>query len=526
MSSPIRVLHLERDADDCEHVRLLLLNAGFECEVRRIDTCEEFTRALHGQEWDLILADYGPTSFDGITALQVAREVMPATPFILIANSITEDVAIDSMKLGATDFVIKEKLERLVPAVLRALREADCRRHAAAIREALRNSESQVRLLLDSAAEAIFGADLDGNCTFCNRSCAFLLGYSLPSQLLGKNMHDVLHGPRADGPPCSLAGCRVRAAVEKTEALRLDNEVLSRRDGTTFIAEVWSQPIRRDGAVVGMVVNFMDVTERKHAQQELENRARDLARSNAELQQFAYLASHDLQEPLRMVVSYTQLLAHRYRGKIDADADQFIAFAVEGAARMQRLIEDLLAYCRVDTRAKRFAEMDCNNAADEAVNNLTAALEETHAVVTHDPLPVIIGDDSQICQAFQNLIANGIKFHGPELPRIHISAELEPGMWRFSVRDNGIGIAPDNLNRLFVIFQRLHTHDEYPGSGIGLAITKKIVERHGGRVWVESELGKGSTFYLTIPVRSGIDRARTSSDGRAVGERCSLEMSS
>ena len=234
------------------------------------------------------------------------------------------------------------------------------------------------------------------------------------------------------------------------------------------------------------------------ARQKLEESVAELGRSNADLQQFAYVASHDLQEPLRMVSSYTQLIARRYKGKLDADADEFIAFAVDGANRMQRLILDLLAYSRVNTAGRQFEPTAMETVLKAALNNLTDAVKESQAVITHDPLPAVMGDDKQLAQLFQNLLSNAVKFGGAQPPRIHISAKQTDGEWLFSVRDHGIGLDPQYVDRIFVIFQRLHTRAEYPGTGIGLAICKKIVERHGGRIWVESELGKGATFYFTL----------------------------
>ena len=234
------------------------------------------------------------------------------------------------------------------------------------------------------------------------------------------------------------------------------------------------------------------------ARQKLEESVAELGRSNADLQQFAYVASYDLQEPLRMVSSYTQLIARRYKGKLDADADEFIAFAVDGANRMQRLILDLLAYSRVNTAGRQFEPTAMETVLKAALNNLTDAVKESQAVITHDPLPAVMGDDKQLAQLFQNLLSNAVKFGGAQPPRIHISAKQTDGEWLFSVRDHGIGLDPQYADLIFVIFQRLHTRAEYPGTGIGLAICKKIVERHGGRIWVESELGKGATFYFTL----------------------------
>lgn len=200
-----------------------------------------------------------------------------------------------------------------------------------------------------------------------------------------------------------------------------------------------------------------------------------------------------------MVASFTQLLGRRYRGKLDQDADEFISFAVDGANRMQHLINDLLAYSRVGTRGKPLVPTDCNAVFKQARDNLAKALEETSTVIYQNPLPVVLGDEVQLLQVFQNLIANAIKFRGPESPQIQVTADRQGPDWVFAIRDNGIGIAPEHQERIFSIFQRLHQRSEYPGTGIGLAICKKVVERHGGRIWVESQPGKGSTFYFSIP---------------------------
>jgi light-regulated signal transduction histidine kinase (bacteriophytochrome) len=241
--------------------------------------------------------------------------------------------------------------------------------------------------------------------------------------------------------------------------------------------------------------------------------AADLARSNAELERFAYVASHDLQEPLRMIASYTQLLERRYKERLDQDAHEFIAYAVDGATRMQVLINDLLAYSRVGTRGKPFALTDCEEVLNRTLSNLKVAIEESYADVTHSPLPRVMGDPTQLTQLLQNLINNAIKFRRKdEKPRVHIGATLEKKpdaageehgpFWHFWVSDNGIGIDPKFYERIFVIFQRLHTRDQYAGTGIGLSVCKKIVERHGGKIWVESEPGKGATFHFTVPCMS------------------------
>jgi PAS domain S-box-containing protein len=246
-----------------------------------------------------------------------------------------------------------------------------------------------------------------------------------------------------------------------------------------------------------------EVVERQRAEAVLAQRSQELARSNAELEQMAYVASHDLQEPLRMVASYLQLLEQRYGGRLDADAHEFIGFAVDGAKRMQASIDDLLTYSRVGTKAKSLQRTDCAAVVETALRSLRVAIGESAAQVECGVLPVVMGDAAQLTQLFQNLIANAIKFRGGQAPRIAVRAEPEDGFWRFEVQDNGIGIAPEYFERIFVMFQRLHSRSTYPGTGIGLAICKKIVERHGGRIWVESAPQRGSVFKFTLPRVTG-----------------------
>jgi len=234
---------------------------------------------------------------------------------------------------------------------------------------------------------------------------------------------------------------------------------------------------------------------------EREHREAQLQRANADLQQFASVASHDLQEPLRMVTSYVQLLAQRYHGQFDAAAQEFMGHAVDGAQRMQRLIADLLAYTRVEAQGGEWLETDSEAVLAQVLRNLQLAVAESSAVVTHDPLPTVTAVPGQLGQVVQNLISNALKFRGPEPPHIHLSAQRQGPNWLFSVRDNGIGLDPTQAERIFQMFQRLHTRQEYPGTGIGLAICKKIVERHGGRIWVESAPGQGATFFFTLPAR-------------------------
>jgi light-regulated signal transduction histidine kinase (bacteriophytochrome) len=235
-------------------------------------------------------------------------------------------------------------------------------------------------------------------------------------------------------------------------------------------------------------------------EQRVQERTAELQRSNAELEQFAYVASHDLQEPLRKVVGYTQLLGKRYRGQLDANADEFIGYAVDAASRMQLLIQDLLTYSRVGRLQKDLAPVDCETVLTQILRTLQPLIEESNALVTHDPLPTLTADAGQFAQLFQNLIANAIKFHAEQAPQVHVTARRDDHEWVFSVRDNGIGIEPQYAERIFRMFQRLHSREAYPGTGIGLAICQKIVQRHGGHIWVKSQPGQGATFAFTIPV--------------------------
>jgi PAS domain S-box-containing protein len=274
-----------------------------------------------------------------------------------------------------------------------------------------------------------------------------------------------------------------------------------RKDGTIRTALWSSANIYRPGTetVIATIAQGQDITERLKAEEDLRKYAEHLKRSNEDLERFAYIASHDLQEPLRNVISFSQLLERRYRGQLNSDADEYIEYIVEGGKRMQALVNDLLEYSRVNTRAEPFRSTRCDEVLEKALQNLQFAIDETRAVIKSTHLPVLTVDPEQLRMVFQNLISNAIKFRRDEPPFIQISTEKIPGMWKFAVQDNGIGIDSAFFDRIFVIFQRLHTRDRYPGTGVGLAIVKKIIERHGGRIWVESEVGVGSTFYFTLP---------------------------
>ncbi|MFB0508241.1 MAG: PAS domain S-box protein [Thermodesulfobacteriota bacterium] len=274
-----------------------------------------------------------------------------------------------------------------------------------------------------------------------------------------------------------------------------------RKDGAFVWTEQQSIPIYDEaGNLVAVVGIARDITERKRTEEKLEQAPAELARSNAELEHLANVTSHEMDEPLHMVARCLNLLERRYKGKLDSHTEKVIDHALDGVKCMQRLVNDLLAYSRVSSEGKGFAPTNCEAILDCALANLKAMVEESGAVVSHDALPIVMADDSQLTQLFQNLIGNAIKFHGEEPPSVHVSAEKKENEWLFSVQDNGIGIDPEHFERIFMIFQRLHDEADYPGTGIGLSICKKIVERHGGHIWADSEPGKGSQFYFIIPV--------------------------
>ena len=363
----LRALVAEDEPADVELELRMLRETGLDATADVAQTAEEFAELVRKNSYDVILADYKLPGWTGIESVEILRREGLDIPVILVSGALGELTAVECIKQGAADYVLKDHLARLPEAVRRAMRE---------------------------------------------------------------------------------------------------------------------QKLRQD---------------HKHSQEEL-------ARSNQDLEQFAYVASHDLQEPLRMVATYTQLLAERYKGKLDSDADKYIHYAVDGALRMQKLVQDLLAFSRVGRQGMTLESTDCNTVLEASLSNLNAAIQESGAVIRHSPLPVVMADSSQLVQVFQNLIGNAIKFRGPEAPSIQVNAEATANEWIFSVTDNGIGIASEQAENVFVIFRRLHTRAEYPGNGIGLSVCKKIVERHGGRIWVKSEAGRGSTFQFTLPIKATTQR--------------------
>jgi PAS domain S-box-containing protein len=358
---------------------------------------------------------------------------------------------------------------------------------------ALEESEQRFRALAETTSDWVWEVDQNGVYTYANPKLKDLLGYE-PAEIIGKTPFDLMPADEAE-----RVGAAFREIVKSGEPFaQLENTNLH-KDGRRVVLETSGVPILDAGGnLLGYRGIDRDITERKHAERKIAETLAELSRSNAELEQFAHIASHDLQEPLRMVASFVDLLAQRYKGQLDDDADEFIEFAVDGAKRMQRMINDLLSYSRLGTRRKPLEPTDFNLVIDEVIKNLRVLISEQGAVVTHDELPTVKGDRTQLVQLVQNLLGNAIRFRGKEPPRIHVSAKKSGPERVFSVQDNGIGIDAKYRDRVFAVFQRLHNRNEYPGTGIGLAICRRIVDRHGGRIWFDSEPGKGTTFYFTL----------------------------
>jgi PAS domain S-box-containing protein len=358
----------------------------------------------------------------------------------------------------------------------------------------LRQSESRFRSLTGLSSDWYWEQDEEFRLTFLSSRFVERTGID-PAPFIGRKRWE-----EAAPNLTESDWARHRAQLERHEPFFDFEMERVGPDGNSVWLSITGEPVFEDREFRGYRGVGTDITDRKRAQSVLRAAYDELARSNAELQQFAYVASHDLQEPLRMIGSYTQLLERRYGDKLDADAHEFMDFIVDGATRMKQLIEDLLAYSRVGTRGKELRPIASQGALDRALVNLRVSIESSDAQITHDALPEVGADDTQLTQLFQNLLGNAIKFRKRDEPlRIHVGVQEADDGWRFSVADNGIGIEPQYFDRIFMVFQRLHTRDEYPGTGIGLAICKKVIDRHRGRIWVESAPGKGSTFFFTLP---------------------------
>jgi PAS domain S-box-containing protein len=367
------------------------------------------------------------------------------------------------------------------------------------ITESKRNKETveallrRSQLLLSAVGEGILGLDASGRVAFVNPASEAILGYT-GSEMIGKPSHDLIHRRHLDGTEHDVTTCPIHAVLSDGKSRQTSHDSFWRKDGAMVPVEYIATPLMSDTGIEGAVIAFRDISRRFAAESEIK-------RSNAELEQFAYAVSHDLQEPLRMVASYVQLLGRRYQGKLDKDADDFIGFAVDGAKRMQQMITDLLEYSRVQRKGNPMAPVEMDQPLKAALQNLELAITESKAEILVDStMPKVVADSAQMSRLFQNLIGNAVKYRDPQRPlTIRIAASCRDSLCTFSISDNGIGIDPQYFERIFQVFQRLHARTDYPGTGIGLAICRKIVERHGGKIWLESTPGVGSTFFFTLP---------------------------
>ncbi|HVI50705.1 MAG TPA: ATP-binding protein [Candidatus Sulfotelmatobacter sp.] len=363
------------------------------------------------------------------------------------------------------------------------------------------NAFDQLHLLLNSAGIGIFGIDGNGLCTFCNPAALSMFGLTGEGELVGRNLHGLLHYRRQDGTPYPESECPVHHSLDSGVASHgIDH--YWRPDGSGFPIEFWVTPQSLGGQVVGAVVSFADITNRKAAENALAEKTRELARSNAELEQFAYVASHDLREPLRMIASYVGLLERHLAKTLDDESREFIAFAKDGALRMDRLIRDLLEYSRIGRDRPPMQTVALGEVMIDVKANLAVPLEESGAELEIvEPLPQVTGDRGELVRLLQNLLGNALKYRSPDR-RPHVRLEARPSgeQWEISITDNGIGIPAEQRERIFGVFQRLHARDAYEGTGIGLAICRKILTHHGGRVWADDveDGSPGSVFRFTL----------------------------
>jgi PAS domain S-box-containing protein len=363
------------------------------------------------------------------------------------------------------------------------------------IERKLEKSEALFRTLTEISKVGIFMVELDGKYSFINDRGCEIIGLDA-KEILKLGTERTIHPDDSERVIEEL-----NQALKHMKHFKCEYRYHHLNGSDVWVIAIAKPNIDASGRFVNYVGTLVDINEHQKAEEKVIKTLDELNRSNKELEHFAYVVSHDLQEPLRSISNFLQLLSRRYKGKIDPKSAEYIDIAVHGANRMQTMINDLLTYSRITTHGKKFSYTDCQAVLDDTLRDLNATIEENDAIVTNDPLPTVFADNSQMKHLFQNLIVNGIKFHGEKQPKIHISVVEEDKDWLFIVQDNGIGIDSKYAESIFDVFKRLHTRKEYSGTGIGLSICRKIVNRHGGEIWIESNLGKGSKFYFTIPKR-------------------------
>ncbi|MBU4199573.1 MAG: PAS domain S-box protein [Verrucomicrobia bacterium] len=485
---PVRVFIVEDEQVVAMDIRNRLQAMGYQA-LGVAATAVEALALIDRLRPDLVLMDivlHGKPDGIALADQVLKRFAVPVVFLTAHADRATLDQAKRAEPFG---YILKPftdlKLQTTIETALYH-HDMDCR---------LKASEQRYREMVEIISDWVWEIDQHSVFTAASPRVYDILGYR-PEEIIGKTPFDLM--------PPGEAG-RVKAQFEdlmsRRESFRHLENVNLHKNGRRVVLETTGIPLfDPSGMFCGYHGVDRDITDRRQIEEQRNRLIEELQLSNQELGQFVYIASHDLQEPLRMVTSYVQLLKKRYHGRLDSDADEFIHFTVEGTARMQILIRNLLHYSRVGTQVLKKEPIDCGKLMEHVLSIVKLGIDQSGAVVAWENLPFIQGDPIQITQLFQNLVSNAIKFHSGRHPKVHISARRQQDHWVFAIRDNGIGIDAQYYERIFLIFQRLHPRGVYPGSGIGLAICKKVVERHDGRIWVESEPGKGATFYFTLPV--------------------------
>jgi len=486
MNGRPRILLVDSNPDDRALAALLLRRELPDVEVEEVGDGMTLADRLPLGGLAAVVTEYRLEWGDGLQVLETVRAVAPECPVVFFASAGSESVAARGLRQGLCAYVVKGSAGYLeLPAAVRGAIERGEEAHAT--QEVLAHLER----LTGELQLGTFAARADGTLTAANEALARILAVDRPEELVGRSLVETLSEQAVQA--------QVLAAMARGRAVRGLEAGVRRADGLGGWVRMALWPVVEPGrGLVRFEGALEDITGQRKAERELSERAAALGRSNEDLQRFAYVISHDLQEPLQLASRYAKLLAGNGSAPPSTDGRRYLASLVQCTERMQTMIDDVLAYSRVDTRGRPFARVEFSEVVRQAVANLKAAIEESRAAVSWDRLPALAADRAQMVQLFQNLVGNAIKFRR-EAPEVRIYAVEEPERCTFAVADNGIGIPPEHLERIFGMFQRLHTPAEYPGTGIGLAICKRIVERHGGRIWAVSEAGRGSTFCFTVP---------------------------